>query len=165
MAETQVGGRRLGALSVVLAAAVAGCSPTADGETEGGPGSADPGIVLLVAPVPTAACDTVGATVVQWQATRIGCVEGPPAPCTLPAEPRPAVGDRFDCPRTDPTVLLGVELETPGRYQAEALVELTAAPAESECYRVEGGLDFVVTEDMIAAGTLLMAEPSGRGCP
>lgn len=129
-------------------------------------GSGTPGLVSFFGDVATApACDTVGAVAVQWQATRVGCVDPPPAPCTLPGTPRPVEGDLMTCPQTDASVLLGVEVEQSGRYIVEAVLQLTSDEPEPECYADAGVTEIIVTDEQIAAGAVVMVTPTGSPCP
>lgn len=129
-------------------------------------GGGTPGVVSFLGEVATApACNTAGAVAVQWQATRVGCVDPPPAPCTLPGTPRPIEGDLTSCPQTDQAVLLGVEIEQSGRYIIEAVLQLTAAEPEPECYANAGVTEIVVTDEQIAAGAVVMVTPTGAPCP
>src|SRR5688572_12344383 len=55
----------------------------------------------LEARVDAAAACAAGASALELRATKIGCVDPPPAPCTLPNPPRTDVGDPLACPSSE----------------------------------------------------------------
>lgn len=111
-----------------------------------------------------AACGMAGATRVELHATRIGCENPPPAPCTLPDPPRAEIGDGVDCPSTSSPVTMRVELVSTGRYN----VELVTFAGETELSRVCQGIDsseLLVTEEQIAAdATIEVVALSDHAC-
>lgn len=161
--------RPLVAVPLVFGLLALACDGSEDGtDTDGDPGGpmASPGAVLLLADVnPEPLCGTVGVTQVQLIATRVGCESPPPAPCTLPAEPRSVDGDVFTCPNTDPSTLLGVEVELGGRYQVQTVVEYTTGETEARCHTAGGDPEVLVRADEVEAGVVRMLDDGDVACP
>lgn len=112
------------------------------------------------------ACSTAGANRVELWATRIGCVDPPPAPCTLPEVPRPIAGESVDCPPPGSPVTLRVELEQAGRYQVEAVILDGDTELSSICYGFAGDAEVLVTEAEIDDNSVVITAPlDGQPCP
>ncbi len=164
---------RWGQLLVTAAvfAGVAGCdgleTADTDGATDGAGGAAaTPGTVLLLVDVnPEPFCNTVGVTGVQLIARRVGCESGPPAPCTLPAEPTTIEGDLFTCPNTDPSTLMGVEVGQGGRYEVQTVTEFTTGESEARCNAQGGDPEIVVLASEVEVGTVTMLDDADVPCP
>lgn len=160
----------LAAAGVLLGAA--GCDGVETADTEaatsdgaGGPVET-PGTVLLLVDVnPEPLCNTVGVTAVQLVARRVGCESAPPAPCTLPAEPPSIEGDVFTCPNTDPSTLLGVEVEQAGRYEVQTVTEFTTGDTEIRCNTQGGDPEILVPASVVEAGAVMMLEHADVPCP
>jgi hypothetical protein len=160
-------------LAIVLALAPApasapatvGCAATEeDGLTRAG-------ATLLGTFDPNLFCDMVGVVTIEVVATRVGCVPGPPAPCTLPAEPEPIAGDRISCPVTDPSIALGVDLTEPGRYRLEGVGELTTGEQVRRCFSTEdegggeGEAEVELDQAAIDAGEQVAMRLTAGSCP
>lgn len=134
--------------------AVAGCGddglePESSGSTSLAPGDSSSGGVpnsLPTLQVEVAAADACGsASALEIRATRFGCVEPPPAPCTLTSPLRTEVGDRLACP-FDGEGVFRLPVELSGRYYVE-LVTVAADASESSQCLTQGPTDFVLVED------------------
>jgi hypothetical protein len=108
-------------------------------------------------------CDIVGAIEVILRARQVGCEQ---SPCTLPAEPETLDGDRYSCPATQDTAILGVEVDAGGRYVVEAVAILTTQEEEpQECFVAPGQAPPVlVTSDDVEASAHLMLQGTGNPC-
>lgn len=160
------------ALWVALAS---GCSePKSSDDGDGSEGGADdsgggpsgPPHATLLLEVSQSICDTVGVVGVQARARRVGCEHPPPAPCTVPANPTDVLGDEVSCPISDPTVLLGVTVEDPGRYLVDSVARQDGADPITSCYASSAmATDVLVTSvDLeIRAEKKLIA--IGSACP
>ena len=163
-------------LTGVMAACLGlGCDGVEPADTEGGGSSsggggptptATPGTALLLVEIdPEPACGTVGVTQVQLVARRVGCESPPPAPCTVPVNPPAIGGDTFTCPNTDPSTLLGVELEQGGRYQVQTVIEFTTGETEVQCNALGGDPEIVVSAEDVEAGIVLALDDAAVPCP
>jgi len=90
--------------------------------------------VTLLAKVSNTVCDEVGVVGVQVQAVQVGCENPPPAPCTMPSDPPPELGDMVSCPITDSTVTLGVRIDFAAEYQVSVVADRTPDDPSAECY-------------------------------
>lgn len=90
--------------------------------------------VTILAAVPNTVCDEVGVVAVQIEAVQVGCEHPPPAPCTMPSDPPPVLGDMVSCPITDPEVTLGVRIDFAAEYQVSVVLDRTPDAAVSQCY-------------------------------
>jgi hypothetical protein len=145
----------------------AGCPGAVESdEAEGtGAGTAD-AVTFLGTFDPNLFCDRPEVVAIELQATRVGCVPGPPSPCTLPATPEPISGDRLSCPVTDPQVTLGVEVSTPGGYAVAAVGLHTAAGTTERCLvQPDGRAVTEIDAAQIEAGVLISLTPSDAACP
>lgn len=161
--------RRALGLTTVFLCLVVGCDEEVSADTDpgdaGGP-TATPGTVVLLADVdPEPLCNTVGVTEVRLVARRIGCESPPPAPCTLPANPPTIEGDRRACPITDPTLLLGVEVDQAGRYEVQTEVEFTTGDTEARCHTLGGDPEVLVPAEDVEAGAVRMLDDGDVACP
>ncbi len=163
-------GALLAAAAVLVVAS--GCDGVEAAETEaaatdgaGGP-VATPGSVLLLVDVnPEPLCNTVGVTAVQLVARRVGCETAPPAPCTVPAEPPRIEGDLFTCPNTDPSTLMGVEVEQGGRYEVQTVIEFTTGESEARCNARDADPEILVAASAVEAGAVIMLDDADVPCP
>lgn len=163
-------GQLLAAVGVLTGAAGCDGVETADTEAAGTGGAggvvATPGTVLLLVDVnPEPLCNTVGVTAVQLVARRVGCEAAPPAPCTLPADPPSITGDVFTCPNTDPSTLLGVEVEQGGRYEVQTVTEFTTGETEVRCNTQGGDPEILVLDSTVEAGAVTMLDDASVPCP
>ncbi|MCR9160460.1 MAG: hypothetical protein ACE37F_27575 [Nannocystaceae bacterium] len=154
-------------LLLMLAAGCDGLDPVSnETDTEAMSGGGNPGSVLLLAAVSTEGpCNTVGVTGVQLVARRVGCEAAPPAPCTLPAEPPTLEGDAFSCPASDPSRLLGVEVDEGGRYEVQSVIEFTTGEREARCHVEGGNPEVLVTSEAVEAGMVRMLDDGEQACP
>lgn len=152
-------------LAAVLGPALACGSETDPADPEASPGT--PGTAMLLGELmPEDLCRMPEVVQITILATRIGCEPGPPAPCTLPADPQPVAGDIATCPVTDPVRLLGVEVSQAGRYQVEAVGELTTGESVAHCFSAaDGDPEIVVTAADLDAGRVIDLQSSGEACP
>lgn len=138
---------------VGLALALA-CAPGGSGEDEGtetaGTTEADePGVRVVGQVDVIELCGVDGAKVVSFRARRIGCVPGPPAPCTIPVDPyQEIVGDAATCPASHTALDMRVVIESPGRYQIEAQA-LTEGGYVGRCFGPGGADEVAVTQAQI----------------
>jgi hypothetical protein len=144
---------------LAISCLVAGCVAI---DPEGGE---EPRAVLVGAIDTNAYCDMVGVIEVDLRATLVGCVDA--GPCMLPDEPPRVVGDRYTCPATHSSALLGVEVDADGRYTVEAVAILTTQEEQGQqCYAAPGEAPPVlVTVADVDAGAHIMLEPTGSPCP
>ncbi len=162
--------RQLLATAAVLAVC-AGCDGVESADTDAGAAGAGgamatPGTVLLLVDVnPEPFCNTVGVTGVQLIARRVGCESAPPAPCTLPAEPATIEGDMFTCPNTDPSTLLGIEVEQGGRYEVQTVTEFTTGESQGRCNTQGGDPEILVLGSEVEAGGVTMLDDGDVPCP
>jgi hypothetical protein len=113
----------------------------------------------------TAACGQAGATRVELHATRVGCIDPPPAPCTLPEVPRPIVGEGLDCPAAPSPQALRVELTQTGRYHVEVLTWAGEDEVSRVCFGEDGEVELLITEAYIdGKPTLEVDELDGSSC-
>ena len=148
-------------VAVSLLLACAGIEPLG-GEESGGGGHR----AVIVGPIDTNAyCNVVGVVEVAMRAMQVGCEADPPAECVL--IDGTIAGDRFTCPATDPSALLGVEVPAGGRYAVEAVPILTTQEElEADCYALAGsGPPILVTTEEVDAGAHIMVEATGSPCP
>lgn len=153
---------------VVLAA----CSddPAApQGETSTGvadttTGTDEPHAVLLGA-VPNTVCDDPAVVSVELQAVKVGCEDPLPAPCTVPSNPEPVVGDRVSCPITDNSVTLGVRVELAAVYQVEAVLDRSPDAADGLCFGAEEPTRVLVSTEDLEAHAQKMLDATGQACP
>jgi hypothetical protein len=113
----------------------------------------------------TAACGAAGATRVELQATRVGCIDPLPAPCTLPEIPRVTVGDGVDCPAAASPEDLRVELTQTGRYHVEVVTLAGDVEASRVCFGEAGEVELLITDARIdGKPTIEVAELDGSAC-
>ncbi len=96
----------------------------------------------------------------QWQA----CPEGEPE-CEPPEETEVS-GDRFSCPSSGPTVDLGVELASAGRYRVEVHALQASGAPEVECFvdARSGDTRVEVSSDRLTDASPLTLDDHGA-CP
>ncbi|MEX1364459.1 MAG: hypothetical protein AB1Z98_15140 [Nannocystaceae bacterium] len=164
------------ALGVVVGLGVLGVAcgddgGTAEGTTGPEQGSSSSSGEPIVAPSIFAevdvavSCSVAGATRVELQATRVGCVDPPPAPCTLPEVPRPVIGEAASCPPEGSPQNLRVELDNAGRYQVEVVTFEGELEQSRVCYGFAGESELVVTEAEIAGNSVFVVAPlDGSPC-
>ncbi len=122
--------------------------PEPAGSSTGTPMNTAPVVMAMQADV-AVACTREGATRVELHATRVGCVNPPPAPCTI--APRPTVGEGVDCPPDDSPVDLGVELTQAGRYEVEVVTLAGEDELFASCWGEDGGTEMFVDDERFAA--------------
>lgn len=142
-----------------------GSSTAATDASSSGGEAANVAPTVLAAVDVTAACSQAGATRVELQATRVACIDPPPAPCTLPEPPRPLVGEGVDCPAAASPQELRVELTQTGRYSVEVLTLAGESEVSRVCYGEGGEAELLITEARLnAKPTLEVAELDGSPC-
>jgi hypothetical protein len=113
----------------------------------------------------TAACGQAGATRVELQATRVGCIDPPPAPCTLPEVPRTVLGEGLECPAGASPQALQVELDQTGRYHVEVLTLAGEDEVSRVCFGEAGEVELLVTEARLNSNpTIEVLELDGSPC-
>jgi hypothetical protein len=105
-----------------------------------------------------------GVVEVVLRATLVGCEDD--GPCTLPADPPTYAGDRWSCPATQSSALLGVDVPVGGRYAVEAVAILTTAQEQGQqCYAMPGEAPPVlVTTADVDAVAHIMLDATGSPC-
>lgn len=150
-----------------FAGAGAGAGGCGDGDLgkEGG-GAPTPGVVTLLGELrPSELCQMPEVERITVEATRIGCEPGPPAPCTLPAEPEVVEGDIATCPVSDPVRLMGVEVDEVGRWQVRAVGRFTTGETVDRCFTgPDGTTEIVVTQADLDAGATLDLKATDAPC-
>lgn len=111
-----------GAGALALALALTGCDDEPE-RLEGG---------LVLGTVDAFRLCDVNATELRVVAQWLACP--PQQPDCEPPEATEVKGDRFSCPSAGPTVALGVEPTSPGRYQVEVRSVNVSGPDERECF-------------------------------
>lgn len=111
------------------------------------------------------ACQVAGATRVELHATRVGCVNPPPAPCTLPNPLRATIGDGVDCPADSSPVTLRVELEAAGRYHVEVVSVAGDDVLGRVCHGVDAQAELLVESDAFdSLPTIEVTSLGGAAC-
>ncbi|MEM7154079.1 MAG: hypothetical protein AAF799_14610 [Myxococcota bacterium] len=109
-------------------------------------------------------CALEGATRVELHATRVGCVNPPPAPCTVTEPPRSDAGEGVDCPAAASETLY-VEIPMAGRYHFEAVTLAGEEELSRECYGRDGEAEVLVTADEIEQNVMVAVESlDGSAC-
>jgi len=115
-----------------------------------------PVIVAVQADVPVA-CTRAGATRVELHATRFGCVNPPPAPCTIAEPLRPTVGEGVDCAGAS-VQDLRVELTQAGRYRVEVVTLGGEDSLFASCWGEAGETELLVDDERFAANPTIEVE-------
>lgn len=152
------------ALALALACAPAG--PGDETETAGASstGAAEPGVRVVGQVDVIELCGVDGAKVVSFRARRIGCVPGPPAPCTIAVDPyEEIVGDAATCPASHTALDMAVRVESPGRYQIEAQA-LTEGGYVGRCFGPGGGDEVEVSLEQIEERATLAVSARAGPC-
>jgi hypothetical protein len=154
-------------LATCLSALVVACGGE-DGTTDDTTASAGatPGEVEIVGQVDVIdLCGTNGATVVSFRATKIGCEQGPPAPCTIKVDPHETVvGDAATCPASQNSAEMRVVVESAGRWQVEARA-LTDSGYVGRCFGPGKETVTLVTTAQVEAGATIPVSPRAGPCP
>ncbi len=108
-----------------------------------------------------AACGMTGATRVELLASRVGCVQPLPAPCTATNPPVPMVGTVVDCPSTDAAAQLSVELSQAGRYHLAVVTRAGEDELVRACVGEGGEVEMLVDDDRFADNPTIMASDLG----
>lgn len=110
------------------------------------------------------ACGVAGATRVELHATRVGCVNPPPAPCTVADPPREDIGLVVDCPASASRTFY-VELPMAGRYHVELVTYGGEEELARECYGRDGEAELLVTAEEIDGNANVSVESiDGSAC-
>jgi hypothetical protein len=113
----------------------------------------------------TTACSGAGATRVELHATRVGCIDPPPAPCTLPDPPRATVGEGIDCPAASSPLDLRVELTQTGRYHVEVLTLAGESEVSRVCFGEAGDPELLINDARLnGKPTIVLAQLGGSSC-
>jgi hypothetical protein len=158
-------------LATFLAFALTACSDPAGDDTGAGSSSTglaeDPNPHALV----TAKLDGIGlcgfegATAIRFIARRVGCEQGPPAPCTLEVSPyREYDGTVLTCPNSQTLIDVQVSVPASGRYQLDARV-MTGSGFQSECFGHGGDVPTLVTTADLDARREIFVETTNQPCP
>lgn len=94
-------------------------------------------------------CSMSGATRVRLQATRVGCENPPPAPCTLPQVPQVVEGDGVDCPAAESSQTLRVEFSQTGRYHVEVVTLAGDEVISAVCWGEDGGVELLIDDERL----------------
>lgn len=159
---------RTAALALALAPA---CSDPAGAQTDADTGSSTAAVDPEPHALVTAKLDAVGlcgfegATAIRFIARRVGCEQGPPAPCTLAVSPyREYDGSVLTCPNSQTLVDVQVRVPASGRYQLDARVA-TGSGFQSECFGQDGSVPTLVTAADLDARREIFVETSNQPCP
>lgn len=111
-------------------------------------------------------CGIEGAKVVSFRATRIGCEQAPPAPCTIKTDPyEEIVGDAAVCPASQNALDMAITIEAAGRFQVEARA-LTDNGYVGRCFGPEGGgTSTLVTREQVESGGSVAVFSRAGPCP
>lgn len=124
-----------------------------------------PGIALLLVEIDAQApCNTAGVTQVQLTAVRTGCESPSPAPCTLPSNPVTLEGEVLSCPSSDATRVLGIELDTAGRYAVQTVTSTASAEQEGACHAFEGDAEILIRAADLEPGLVRMLDEGTVAC-
>lgn len=141
------------------------------GDTTASTGAAEtpgatPGEVEIVGQVDVIdLCGTNGATVVSFRATKVGCEQGPPAPCTIKVDPyEEVIGDAATCPASQNSAEMRVVVESAGRWQVEARA-LTDSGHVGRCFGPGTEAVTLVTKAQVEAGARIPVSPRAGPCP
>mgnify|MGYP002141066409 CR=1 FL=1 len=108
---------------------------------------------------------TAYAPSTSFSARRVGCEQGPPAPCTLEVSPyREYDGSVLTCPNSQTLVDVQVRVPASGRYQLDARVA-TGSGFQSECFGQDGSVPTLVTAADLDARREIFVETSNQPCP
>lgn len=153
----------LSALSACITDEPAGTDGSTGDVTTGAP--AEPGAVFTGKVDVIDLCGVDGATTVSFRARKVGCVQAPPAPCTIKIDPyEEFVGDAAPCPASQTALDMQVTVPDPARYQVEART-LTASGFQSRCYGVKGEDVLLVTADQVEARAQIAVTSLAGTCP
>lgn len=150
---------------------VCACGSAEPGEVEpgsessgGGPPPA-PGAVFEGKVDALALCGFEGAKNVTLRATRVGCVPGPPAPCTLKTDPyEEFIGDAVVCPASETARDMRVTVANAGRYQVDART-VTASGTQSLCYAPMKAVELEIGNDEVEASARVFVAAQSGPCP
>lgn len=161
-------GRFLGTCTLVLVAACGGDgdeTTDSDGTTTTAAG-ATPGEVEIVGQVDVIdLCGTNGATAVSFRATRVGCEQEPPAPCTIKIDPyEEVVGSAATCPASQNAAEMRVVVTNAGRWQVEARA-LTDTGYVGRCFGPGTEEVTLVTKAQVEAGASIAVTSRAGPCP
>ncbi|MDC0675566.1 hypothetical protein [Nannocystis radixulma] len=162
-------GRFLGTCALALVAACGGVDGDEGTDSDGGSttaAGATPGEVEIVGQVDVIdLCGTNGATTVSFRATRVGCEQAKPAPCTIKVDPfEEVVGDAATCPGSQNAADMRVVVGNAGRWQVEARV-LTDSGHISRCFGPGSEEVTLVTKAQIEAGGSIAVSARPGPCP
>lgn len=143
------------AMSLAMSLAV-GCGDDGDGGDDlpagdgidpsgGADGAEDNDAPTLRAVVDASAeCGSDGTLFAR--ATLIGCVDPPPAPCTVPEPPRVYMSDAVECPADSSSETLRVEVALPGRYNVEVVAAAADGSESAQCWSDSSETEVIVDE-------------------
>jgi len=136
-----------------------------DGTTTTAAG-ATPGEVEIVGQVDVIdLCGTNGATAVSFRATRVGCEQEPPAPCTIKIDPyEEVVGSAATCPASQNAAEMRVVVTNAGRWQVEARA-LTDTGYVGRCFGPGTEEVTLVTKAQVEAGASIAVTSRAGPCP
>lgn len=156
------------ALACVSLACVVGDGEAGDeagGSSSETTGAGEPGARVVGQVDVIDLCGVNGAHVVSLRATKVGCEQGPPAPCTIRTDPyEEVVGDAATCPASNNSLDMAVVIESPGRYQIEARA-LTDNGHVGRCFGPDGGTETLVTSEQVAARATIAVSSRAGPCP
>ncbi|WP_434418565.1 hypothetical protein [Nannocystis pusilla] len=110
-------------------------------------------------------CGTSGATAVSFRATKIGCEQPKPAPCTIKVDPyEEVVGDAATCPASQNAAEMRVVVKSAGRWQVEARA-LTDSGYVGKCFGPGTEEVTLVTKAQVEAGATIAVSGRSGPCP
>jgi hypothetical protein len=110
-------------------------------------------------------CGTSGATAVSFRATKVGCEQPKPAPCTIKVDPfEEVVGDAATCPASQNAAEMRVVVKSAGRWQVEARA-LTDSGYVGKCFGPGTEEVTLVTKAQVETGTTIAVNGRSGPCP
>ena len=153
---------------------VVGCGDDGEGTTDSATtgsttaamAATTPGAVEIVGQVDVIdLCGISGATTVSFRARKVGCEQGPPAPCTIKVDPyEEVVGDAATCPASQNAAEMRVVVESAGRWEVEARA-LTDSGHVSRCFGPGTDEVTLVTKAQVEAGASIAVASRTGPCP
>jgi hypothetical protein len=141
-----------------------GAGSSSTGTDESSSGGVPNAFPTIEAVVDAAALCGGGADSIEIRATRVGCEDPPPAPCTLPNPPMVEVGDQLACPSDETAAALRAEIMIKGRYNVE-VATITGTSESVECFADGPEAPVLVSEGQLASKPTIAVSGLGEPCP